>query len=827
MADVDEAVSPRQKTMEQAIQSLGPMNNGLDSLDMRADPDAQATVTDFLDFTEYLPSDMIRSLTLIGQLDKSYIDASSKLHNLTTDWGQLPNVPPEERRQTPVQLRADISESLNFAVSSRIYSHAEATRMAENVNRHYNRLRTIHAKLKTMLETYPTEEEQRSPVRSPQATRNTKITLRVSGGDQKARRLRVPRITVPGEVLAPYDLEYDAYSDDSESSIEDEDEDEEPTRRTPGPRSGTQQPKIKMTIKNPKTPKQRVHKFSDTMVTPGQPAHTPLASASTVLKQLKPPPDDAVPGSEDAPWMQLTAYELARLRKRMKKNSAWVPSETMIARELKNLGRGWDAFSAAKQKAEEEGKPFDSTLPVPIIDAASGTAHPPMGAITVDAAIAEENRINRGSELNKAKKLKREALAKLAAEEAEASARKMAEAAAMFLHGQTQSANHAAPEQTPSKTPSKTRQRKRKRDSVPEAEAEKPDNGESSASSSQRPPLKRTKTETPVPVPVPQLTPAPSSNSLQEPHASTRQVTPGGTVVVPQSTTPVPVPIPGGQDQSNIATKTSVSPTSTNGAAPSTVTTTVPVKLPGETPIPPPVVAPVQPSMRETRSRDAKKEQIKEKPAAPVIKQSASRAATPARTTPGPDAYRRPGSRGKAATPAPETGRRPASRGKAASQEPLPSLAADRPRRASTARNTPAPEARQPSKRVKRPAPGVISRTNSGGNSAVGKRKAAPKKKSRQKRDKGQAVETEVEIEVDDEGNVVDPDEPKYCLCNRVSYGTMIQCDNNDCKQEWFHLECVGLSAIPARTTKWYCPECRVLLNIGEKGEVSARGVRA
>jgi hypothetical protein len=33
-----------------------------------------------------------------------------------------------------------------------------------------------------------------------------------------------------------------------------------------------------------------------------------------------------------------------------------------------------------------------------------------------------------------------------------------------------------------------------------------------------------------------------------------------------------------------------------------------------------------------------------------------------------------------------------------------------------------------------------------------------------------------------------------------------------NCKQEWFHLECVGLEDIPARTTKWYCPDCRKLL---------------
>ncbi|SPJ85557.1 uncharacterized protein FTOL_11338 [Fusarium torulosum] len=80
--------------------------------------------------------------------------------------------------------------------------------------------------------------------------------------------------------------------------------------------------------------------------------------------------------------------------------------------------------------------------------------------------------------------------------------------------------------------------------------------------------------------------------------------------------------------------------------------------------------------------------------------------------------------------------------------------------------------------------------------------------------------------DVDDDGNPIDPDEPKYCLCNRVSFGTMIACENSDCKQEWFHLECVGLTEVPARTTKWYCPECRVKLNIGEKGEVSARGIK-
>lgn len=38
------------------------------------------------------------------------------------------------------------------------------------------------------------------------------------------------------------------------------------------------------------------------------------------------------------------------------------------------------------------------------------------------------------------------------------------------------------------------------------------------------------------------------------------------------------------------------------------------------------------------------------------------------------------------------------------------------------------------------------------------------------------------------------PDEPTYCHCNRISFGEMIGCDNDDCPIEWFHLACVGLT---------------------------------
>ena len=56
-------------------------------------------------------------------------------------------------------------------------------------------------------------------------------------------------------------------------------------------------------------------------------------------------------------------------------------------------------------------------------------------------------------------------------------------------------------------------------------------------------------------------------------------------------------------------------------------------------------------------------------------------------------------------------------------------------------------------------------------------------------------------------GEPIDPNEPTYCLCDQVSFGQMICCDNDRCTIEWFHFPCVGLEVKPKG--KWYCPRCR------------------
>lgn len=53
-----------------------------------------------------------------------------------------------------------------------------------------------------------------------------------------------------------------------------------------------------------------------------------------------------------------------------------------------------------------------------------------------------------------------------------------------------------------------------------------------------------------------------------------------------------------------------------------------------------------------------------------------------------------------------------------------------------------------------------------------------------------------------------DADNTLYCLCQRVSFGEMIACDNDDCRFEWFHWSCVGITATPKDNEVWYCPDC-------------------
>jgi putative phage-type endonuclease len=46
-----------------------------------------------------------------------------------------------------------------------------------------------------------------------------------------------------------------------------------------------------------------------------------------------------------------------------------------------------------------------------------------------------------------------------------------------------------------------------------------------------------------------------------------------------------------------------------------------------------------------------------------------------------------------------------------------------------------------------------------------------------------------------------------YCFCQKEAYGKMIACDNQNCNNEWFHYQCVGIKRKPRGD--WYCKECK------------------
>ena len=46
-----------------------------------------------------------------------------------------------------------------------------------------------------------------------------------------------------------------------------------------------------------------------------------------------------------------------------------------------------------------------------------------------------------------------------------------------------------------------------------------------------------------------------------------------------------------------------------------------------------------------------------------------------------------------------------------------------------------------------------------------------------------------------------------YCICQNISFGEMIACDNTRCELEWFHFSCVDVKVQPEG--QWFCPRCR------------------
>ena len=316
------------------------------SSDRAVDPDAQAAVTDFLDYTEYLPSDLLRSLTLIRGLDDKYETHAYALNDLTKLYGALPTLEPSMRPDSQ-NLRLQIATNLDQALNSRESAYAEANRLLEVADRHQNRLKSIIAKLNAIPKPPSRDPTPQPPTSAQKRSRagrklengmsTTRLTLNPPRGNTVAaailNRPRGRRVTVPGEVMPPFD------PDEAIASTEVSDWESPP----PSP------PRPVLKLKQPKPPKEKVEVVE-------KPPRAPREHAT--YRKPTPPPEDAELGSKHKPWTHLTEYEMYKLRKRMKKNHSWEPSPIMIRRELEQHSRGWDNYYKARAEAQASGTKF-------------------------------------------------------------------------------------------------------------------------------------------------------------------------------------------------------------------------------------------------------------------------------------------------------------------------------------------------------------------------------------------------------------------------------------------------------------------------------------
>ena len=779
------------------------------------DPDAQATITDFLDFTEYFPSDLIRSLTLIRGLDTTYQSNAFAIHDLTKVYSTLPTINPSNRPD-PSNLRQQISYHLDRAIDARENAFAEATRAYESASRNANRLQSILSKLRA-LPTPPSRDPTPQPISSPEAKRSRsgrkidnafapRLTLNpprypVAIAGQKRKR----QLIIPGEPLPPYDP-------DSPIASTEQSDTEAPASPTNAAGQGPKSLKLKVSRAERPPGSRAPRRYHSSMPRPD------------------PPPEDAQIGSEHRPWTRITPWERFRIQKSMKKGVEWEPPGTLVRKTLEKDGRGLANFEEAKKKAEEEGTELldcDAHLrdgatppptapppvtvppsqpapivpavptvpPVPIVPTvptatreaspvpkpkpstsesrpATADSAPPSGTIVV------EKREKKTPAPKRSRKSATNAVKDPVVDEAAKRTTLELQTAAQGLNNLSRLLNGLYRPPTPVVTPTPPPKKKRKTTSrptpsiAPEQSSPAPSKEPQSAQSDTNPPSLTPTVSAPASTTSTAKIPLKISLSTQPPQAS--QATIPSTVASTELSSPTSQKEPS-RASSRIASR-----------QPSII----PKVDPSLTPPPPPAAALSRQSSARPPSRRSITTSV-EPSVAPVIiptTRNLRRNSTPAsnlRKTPKP-------------TASPKT------------TEPTAASRRSKRPQGAVAQNKEDGAAIIKTNRRKGNKPGLkLKPTTALEDNSVAAAAAAA----------AAAAQAYMRTDIDGRVEIIPEDEPRYCLCDDISYGDMIACDHGvaeDGCREWFHMGCVGLLDMPGRTVKWYCPNCRIKLRKGE-----------
>lgn len=832
------------ETVTPDLRSMGRPDEG--------DLDVSATLSDFLTYTEHLPSSVARSMALIADQDRLATALQQTIHNLLTTYANLSHETDQNESLASVTLRTQISIANSKLQRARRLAAAEAYRLSELVTRDRQRLQIISRKLKAM--PLPPSRDP-TPIPAAVVSPNlNKIAQRPSDdktsannpsvGTSAREKLQKLLVVVPGEVLPPMEqqpLLFDSDDTDSEASAM-----QSPTqasrhgrkdRLKVGNRHGTARP--------PKVPKKTAREGQ--LLDSGPTTNVPGVSTSTALLALISPPEDAKPGSIWKPWKRITEFELAKLRKRMKKNAIWLPSPAMRNRELRLLGRGSDGMEAARAHAAATGEPFideftpnwqDPTRAVASgqvkADVATLQASPIRLSVTGldDDDYGNDHTINRGMLLNEAKKRKREReLEEQAIEAATAEVPgPLASETQEVLDPSvsvTRSPNTIMPRPA---EPQPTQQGEQKEASPPRSlqyvdtathlkeqldspvDVKPSIEGKHDSATPQNVNLAEDMAHAQL---VQSLGKAEESSLLEKPedhrpelpHAADvchQQAEAEKDVNLTHAARPVDV---GDETQAQSdpmyeavpiskvvelnasgrkrkramtpphATSTSIAsdvPQSQESPQPQSkrLCISVPASSNGNTASPEPAETPVsadRPAMSRSPSPAIAKSSVVRKQPTPSDHASRTRKLSNSGTL--RQTTRRSLKLAKAASAEPPPQNRRASL-RRPSNISLPGSA--NPSGSSSKAATPVTRGSKP-----RPNPGLVTTTDEYGRakSSVGRRKNAPQKKARRRSSVAKKSSNEPAPESEDDGEVVDPDEPLYCICDDVSYGEMIACD--------------------------------------------------
>jgi hypothetical protein len=465
-------------------------------------------------------------------------------------------------------------------------------------------------------------------------------------------------------------------------------------------------------------------------------------------------PDGSLIPNDQLPWNQLTNEELARLRKRMKKNAAWTPSVTMIVRELELLGRGPNNRGSFREQWEGKDEIF--------IGPEEGGIGDPQKILPDETTGSRENK---GMKLNRAKKRKREEEKKERALEAER----------LGLDPVEEEKKHLAEEERQRKE-QQLKRRKKKEEEQEEEETIKADEEDAEREADEK--------------------------AAQEEVESERVLAEAAAAA---------------QANEQVETRAKEAEAQAKSEAEAEEAAKVSHKK----------------AEQERQEKSAKEKAATEDG---KISAEASAADTAAkRSNPSesddelsdvPDLEEPP----VISTEAPPKPRNRASKrtsARPASRPPRGISATPRPKRGAAISNVPAPSppptvgmtTRKRSQSVTPARSAASTKASAGKKPSTAKRPAAGARRRKRGGGGGETVDTNEEA---------DEDLNKYCLCNEISRGTMVACENDEvsvsndavsmaaklidcqCPKVWFHIGCVNLSKEEAEKEdlKWYCPIC-------------------